>query len=180
MNSSFTSGLPRRATCTQSPVCSGGAPLRRTVMLRRLAVDQKPTSRFGSLAAGAVAVPESPTARLAVRLVRREERERWRELMRKHHYLGLQHIVGESLCYVATSNEEWVALLGWGAIPPLAKPSRLPPSAWSNSAWPKPPRTRSRPRSRSIQVVQRAGSLEPALRIFGKENPQACDTLSRL
>src|SRR6266536_4613748 len=64
---------------------------------------------------GAVAAPESPTARLAVRLVRREERERWRELMRKHHYLGLQHIVGESLWYVATSNEEWVALIGWGA-----------------------------------------------------------------
>ena len=51
----------------------------------------------------------------SVRLVRREERARWRELMRRHHYLGFQHIVGESLWYVATVGEEWVALLGWGA-----------------------------------------------------------------
>src|SRR5258706_8503761 len=31
---------------------------------------------------------------------------------------------------------------GWGAIPQLVKQSRLPQSAWSNSAWPKQPRTR--------------------------------------
>lgn len=64
---------------------------------------------------GVIAAPKSPMAPLAVRLVRRKERGRWRELMRKHHYLGLQHIIGESLWYVATSNEEWVALIGWGA-----------------------------------------------------------------
>jgi len=64
---------------------------------------------------GAIAAPKSPTARLVVRLVRQEERARWRELMRQHHYLGLQHIVGESLWYVATSNDAWVALIGWGA-----------------------------------------------------------------
>jgi hypothetical protein len=63
----------------------------------------------------AIAVPKSPTAPLVLRLVRREERERWRALMRTHHYLSLQHIVGESLWYVATSDEEWVALIGWGA-----------------------------------------------------------------
>jgi hypothetical protein len=64
---------------------------------------------------GAVAAPKGPIAPLVLRLVRREERGRWRELMRKHHYLGLHHIVGESLWYVATSNDEWVALIGWGA-----------------------------------------------------------------
>ncbi len=64
---------------------------------------------------GAIAASKSPIPQLAVRLVRRDERARWRELMRKHHYLGLQHIVGESLWYVATSHDEWVALIGWGA-----------------------------------------------------------------
>jgi Domain of unknown function (DUF4338)/DDE_Tnp_1-associated/Transposase DDE domain len=51
---------------------------------------------------------------LEVRLVRRRERARFRQLMTEHHYLGYQHIVGESLCYVATQGQEWVALLGWG------------------------------------------------------------------
>ena len=64
---------------------------------------------------GEIAAPKSPMGQLRVRLVRQEERTRWRELMRKHHYLGLQHIVGESLWYVATAEEEWVALIGWGA-----------------------------------------------------------------
>jgi hypothetical protein len=47
--------------------------------------------------------------------VRREERARWRELMRQHHYLGFENIIGESLWYVASVREEWVALLGWGS-----------------------------------------------------------------
>lgn len=52
---------------------------------------------------------------LGVRLVRRDERGRWRELMRQHHYLGLDRIIGESLWYVASVAGEWVALLGWGS-----------------------------------------------------------------
>src|ERR1700739_4511110 len=64
---------------------------------------------------GVSGAPKSPIEGLAVRLVRQEERARWRELMRRHHYLGLQHIVGESLWYVATSQDEWVGLIGWGA-----------------------------------------------------------------
>lgn len=52
---------------------------------------------------------------LAVRLVRREERARWRELMRQHHYLGFERIVGEWLWYVGSVRNEWVALLGWGS-----------------------------------------------------------------
>jgi hypothetical protein len=35
--------------------------------------------------------------------------------MNQHHYLGLQRLVGQSLCYVATMGEPWVALLAWGA-----------------------------------------------------------------
>jgi hypothetical protein len=34
--------------------------------------------------------------------------------MRQHHYLGFQSIVGESICYVATIDGQWVALLAWG------------------------------------------------------------------
>lgn len=52
---------------------------------------------------------------LAVRLVRSEERARWGELMRQHHYLGFDRIIGESLCYVASVRDEWAALLGWGS-----------------------------------------------------------------
>jgi Druantia protein DruA/DDE_Tnp_1-associated/Transposase DDE domain len=52
---------------------------------------------------------------LAVRLVQREERARWRALMRQHHYLGLEQIIGESLWYLASVGSEWVALLGWGS-----------------------------------------------------------------
>jgi uncharacterized protein DUF4338/DDE family transposase len=52
---------------------------------------------------------------IIVRPVRCEERERWRQLMRTHHYLGLRSIVGQSLWYVALFQEQWVALLGWGA-----------------------------------------------------------------
>jgi hypothetical protein len=35
--------------------------------------------------------------------------------MDAHHYLGFRPIVGQSLCYVATLEDQWVALLGWGA-----------------------------------------------------------------
>lgn len=52
---------------------------------------------------------------LEVRVVRSGERERFGELIDEHHYLGYQHIVGESLCYVATHGSDWVALLGWGS-----------------------------------------------------------------
>lgn len=75
-------------------------------------------SAFGSVRTMQVetgAAPESLLEKLAVRLVRREERARWRELMRKHHYLGFRHIPGESLWYVGTVGGDWVALIGWGA-----------------------------------------------------------------
>jgi hypothetical protein len=52
---------------------------------------------------------------VVVRLVRSEERARWRHLVNAHHYLGFHPIVGESLWYVATCGEQWAALLAWGA-----------------------------------------------------------------
>jgi hypothetical protein len=61
--------------------------------------------------------PPAPALKepLVVRLLRCEERGRWRQLMNQHHYLGIQRLVGQSLCYVATVGEPWVALLAWGA-----------------------------------------------------------------
>jgi len=52
---------------------------------------------------------------MIVRPVRGEEREHWRALMNAHHYLGFRPIVGQSLWYVATVEDQWVALLAWGA-----------------------------------------------------------------
>jgi hypothetical protein len=52
---------------------------------------------------------------LIVRPIRREESGRWRQLMRQHHYLGFERIVGEALCYVASRGSQWIALLGWGS-----------------------------------------------------------------
>ena len=49
-----------------------------------------------------------------VRLVQEGEAGRWNQLMAEHHYLGFRTLVGESLKYVATCDDRWVALLGWG------------------------------------------------------------------
>ena len=57
----------------------------------------------------------APKSSLVVRPVRQEERGAWRELMQQHHYLGFQHPVGQSLCYIASLGGNWVALLGWGS-----------------------------------------------------------------
>jgi len=51
--------------------------------------------------------------RLQVRPITLQERQRWRQLMRQH-YLGFKSVVGESIGYVATIDDQWVALLAWG------------------------------------------------------------------
>jgi hypothetical protein len=48
-----------------------------------------------------------------VRLVRCDEQPRYQELMREHHYLGYLPKIGETLWYVATWREQWVALLSF-------------------------------------------------------------------
>ncbi len=35
--------------------------------------------------------------------------------MRQHHYLGFRSLVGESIRYVAESQGQWLALIGWAA-----------------------------------------------------------------
>lgn len=50
-----------------------------------------------------------------MRPIRPGEAARWDELVRTRHYLGLGHLVGESLKYVAEVDGRWVALLGWAS-----------------------------------------------------------------
>ncbi|MCI0628709.1 MAG: DUF4338 domain-containing protein [Acidobacteria bacterium] len=52
---------------------------------------------------------------LVVRSVRRSEEARYQTLMQAHHYLGALPKIGETLWYVATYREEWVALLSFSA-----------------------------------------------------------------
>lgn len=52
---------------------------------------------------------------LRVRPVERGEEERYREQMARHHYLGDLAKIGETIWYVATSQEQWVALLSMSA-----------------------------------------------------------------
>jgi len=51
---------------------------------------------------------------LFVRPILRDEEPAWDELMRTHHYLGFERLVGESMKYVAVLDGQWVALIGWG------------------------------------------------------------------
>lgn len=51
---------------------------------------------------------------LQVRLILPNEQGKWDRYMDKYHYLGFRCLVGESLKYVATINDSWVALIGWG------------------------------------------------------------------
>ncbi len=52
---------------------------------------------------------------IVVRLVRSGEEARFRELMEHHHYLGALPKISETLWYVATWREEWMALLSFSA-----------------------------------------------------------------
>jgi Domain of unknown function (DUF4338) len=53
--------------------------------------------------------------RLTVRLLRPDEQARWDELITTRHYLHNAHLVGEQLRYVAETDGQWQALLGWSA-----------------------------------------------------------------
>ena len=64
--------------------------------------------------ADGVAVRRDWRAGLVVRLLRSGEEAPWRERMAAEHYLGDVPSVGECLRYVATVDEQWVALLAWG------------------------------------------------------------------
>jgi hypothetical protein len=52
---------------------------------------------------------------IQVRLVKADEEERFRALLEAHHYLGALRKIGETLWYVASCRDEWVALLCFAA-----------------------------------------------------------------
>lgn len=52
---------------------------------------------------------------IRVRLVNADEEERFQTLMQANHYLGALRKIGETLWYLATCNDEWVALLSFSA-----------------------------------------------------------------
>ena len=48
-----------------------------------------------------------------VRPARADERRRWDDLMREHHYLGFRQFAGRGLRHVAEWRGHWLALVGW-------------------------------------------------------------------
>ena len=48
-----------------------------------------------------------------VRPARADERRRWDDLMREHHYLGFNQFAGRGVRHVAEWRGHWLALLGW-------------------------------------------------------------------
>lgn len=75
---------------------------------------------------------------ITVRPVSQNDQANWDTLMRQHHYLGFRSLVGESIRYVAESQGQWLALIGWAAAalkctvrdkwigwPPFLKSQRL-------------------------------------------------------
>ncbi len=51
---------------------------------------------------------------MTAREMRREDRERFDELMDQKHYLGRSRPVGDYLCQIIERDGEWMALLAWG------------------------------------------------------------------
>ena len=52
---------------------------------------------------------------LVVRPITSQEEKYWNNMMNEHHYLGFRTLTGKTLKYVAVLNNQWVALIGWGA-----------------------------------------------------------------
>ena len=68
---------------------------------------------------------------LEVRPIRPEEKGRWNQLVRKHHYLKSCALVGEQIRYVVIDGQDrWLALMGWSA-PALHLKARDQTIQWS-------------------------------------------------
>jgi len=52
---------------------------------------------------------------IIVRPVVSNEEFRFKELMQAHHYLGFLPKIGETIWYIGTLHDEWVALLGFSS-----------------------------------------------------------------
>ncbi len=68
---------------------------------------------------------------IEVRPILPEEKTRWDELMKAHHYLGFSNLIGEGIRYVAVYRGYWLALLGW-ASPALCCTPRDKWIGWSS------------------------------------------------
>jgi hypothetical protein len=69
--------------------------------------------------------------KLRVELISPEQKARWNQLVRKHHYLKSADLVGEQLRYVVTdASGTWLALIGWSA-PALHLKARDQSIEWS-------------------------------------------------
>ena len=54
-------------------------------------------------------------AEVCIQNVKRREEQRFQRLMQKHHYLGALPKISETLWYVATFDDQWIALLSFSA-----------------------------------------------------------------
>ena len=61
------------------------------------------------------ALRDTAADEVTVELIDPEQEPRWNKLVRQHHYLKQDRMVGESLRYVAKQNGKWIALLGWSS-----------------------------------------------------------------
>ena len=61
------------------------------------------------------ALRELAAIEVTVELIDPDQEARWNKLVRKHHYLKEDRMVGESLRYVAKQNGKWIGLLGWSS-----------------------------------------------------------------
>ena len=61
------------------------------------------------------AIRQVYSQQLTLRVIEPEEQKRWDKLIEKHHYLKQAKMVGETLCYVAEKDGQWLALLGWSS-----------------------------------------------------------------
>ena len=54
-------------------------------------------------------------SQVIVRPIQRTEESFFQELMESHHYLGALPKIGNTIWYVATWNDEWIALISFSA-----------------------------------------------------------------
>src|SRR5947208_15288799 len=75
---------------------------------------------------------QSTLSQLQVELIGPEQKRRWNQLVRKHHYVKSVDLVGEQLRYVVTDAQgRWLALIGWSA-PALHLKARDQFIGWSD------------------------------------------------
>ena len=54
-------------------------------------------------------------SQIIVRPVHRAEEPRFQELMQSWHYLGALPKIGNTMWYIGTNNDEWIALISYSA-----------------------------------------------------------------